>query len=231
MSAPINVVVVEDHLNLQELLVAHLRQHGYAATGVASAEELDDLWMRTKVDILVLDINLPGEDGVSIATRLSQSNPSLRIIMLTAKSAEKDKLLGYESGADIYLTKPASPSELLAAVRSVERRILQATPSVDLVLDCLKMQLIATATGHFIHLSVNEMALLKGLSAAPNQKLDYWRLLDILGKPVDDKGKAALSVNIHRLKLKMMTLGVDGPAIKSNFNEGYQLAVNIQVIA
>jgi len=231
MSAPINVVVVEDHLNLQELLVAHLRQHGYAATGVASAEELDDLWMRTKVDILVLDINLPGEDGVSIATRLSQSNPSLRIIMLTAKSAEKDKLLGYESGADIYLTKPASPSELLAAVRSVERRILQATPSVDLVLDCLKMQLIATTTGHFIHLSVNEMALLKGLSAAPNQRLDYWRLLDILGKPVDEKSKAALSVNIHRLKLKMMTLGVDGPAIKSNFNEGYQLAVNIQVIA
>ena len=231
MSAPINVVVVEDHLNLQELLVAHLRQHGYAATGVASAEELDDLWMRTKVDILVLDINLPGEDGVSIATRLSQSNPSLRIIMLTAKSAEKDKLLGYESGADIYLTKPASPSELLAAVRSVERRILQATPSVDLVLDCLKMQLIATTTGRFIHLSVNEMALLKGLSAAPNQRLDYWRLLDIMGKPVDEKSKAALSVNIHRLKLKMMTLGVDGPAIKSNFNEGYQLAVNIQVIA
>ena len=230
MSAPINVVVVEDHLNLQELLVAHLRQHGYAATGVASAEELDDLWMRTKVDILVLDINLPGEDGVSIAARLSQANPMLRIIMLTAKSAEKDKLVGYESGADIYLTKPASPSELLAAVRSVERRIMQVTPSVDLVLDCLKMQLMANATGHFIHLTVNELALLKGLSAAPNQKLDYWRLLDILGKPVDDKSKAALSVNIHRLKLKMMALGVDGPAIKSNFNEGYQLVVNIQVI-
>ena len=231
MSAPINIIVVEDHLSLQELLVAHLRQHGYAATGVASAEELDDLWMRTKVDILVLDINLPGENGVSIAARLSQANPMLRIIMLTAKSAEKDKLLGYESGADIYLTKPASPSELLAAVRSVERRITQTTPSVDLVLDCLKMQLIATATGHLIQLSANELALLKGLSAAPNQKLDYWRLLDILGKPVDEKSKAALSVNIHRLKLKMMTLGVDGPAIKSNFNEGYQLAVNIQVIA
>ena len=231
MSAPINIIVVEDHLSLQELLVAHLCHHGYAAIGVASAEELDDLWVWGKVDILVLDINLPGENGVSIAARLSQANPMLRIIMLTAKSAEKDKLLGYESGADIYLTKPASPSELLAAVRSVERRITQTTPSVDLVLDCLKMQLIATATGHLIQLSANELALLKGLSAAPNQKLDYWRLLDILGKPVDEKSKAALSVNIHRLKLKMMTLGVDGPAIKSNFNEGYQLAVNIQVIA
>jgi|APCry1669188970_1035186.scaffolds.fasta_scaffold02214_3 DNA-binding response OmpR family regulator len=230
MSTPINIVVVEDHSSLQELLVARLCHHGYSATGVASAEELDDLWMRSKVDVLVLDINLPGEDGVSIAARLSQVNPMLRIIMLTAKSAEKDKLLGYESGADIYLTKPASPSELLAAVRSIERRIMQAVPSFDLVLDCLKMQLIANASSRLIHLSDNELALLKGLSAAPNHKLDYWRLLDLLGKPVDEKSKAALSVKIHRLKLKVMTLGVDGPVIKSNFNEGYQLAVNIQVI-
>lgn len=229
MAPLINIVVVEDHLSLQELLVEALSEQGYAAVGCASAEELDEHLVKAKADILVLDINLPGENGISIAARLSLANPALRIIMLTAKSSEKDKLVGYENGADIYLTKPVSPSELLAAVGSIKRRIQQAAPPASLLLDCPKRQLLSASSGITVDLSSNELSLLKGLVVAPSHKLDYWRLLDLLGKAVDDKSKAALGVQIHRLNIKMLPL-TDGEAgILSNFKTGYQLAVSINI--
>jgi len=229
MASLVNVVVVEDHLSLQELLVEALRQESYAAFGCASAEELDECLVKAKADILVLDINLPGENGISIAERLSHANPALRIIMLTARSTEKDKLIGYENGADIYLTKPVSPSELLAAVGSISRRIKQEVPSASLLLDCPKRQLLSTLSGIMTELSFNELSLLKGLVVAPGHKLDYWRLLDLLGKAVDEKSKAALGVQIHRLNLKMMPLMNGETCIKSNFKEGYQLSVSINI--
>jgi DNA-binding response OmpR family regulator len=229
MLALINIVVVEDHLSLQELLVEALRHAGYAAVGFSSAEELDEYLVKAKADILVLDINLPGENGISIAARLSHANPALRIIMLTARSTEKDKLVGYENGADIYLTKPVSPSELLAAVGSIKRRIKQEVPAASFSMDCPKRQLLSTASGATVELSFNELSLLKGLVAAPGHKLDYWRLLDLLGKTVDEKSKAALGVQIHRLNLKMLPLTDGETCIKSNFKEGYQLAVSINI--
>lgn len=229
MATLVTIVVVEDHLSLQELLVEALQGEGYAAVGCASAEELDEYLVKAKADILVLDINLPGENGVSIAARLSKANPALRIIMLTARSSEKDKLIGYENGADIYLTKPVSPSELLAAVGSIKRRIKQEVPTASLLMDCPKRQLLSTLSGLTIELSFNELSLLKGLVVAPGHKLDYWRLLDLLGKAVDEKSKAALGVQIHRLNAKLLPL-TDGEAcIKSNFKEGYQLAVSINI--
>ena len=229
MPAALNIVVVEDHISLQELLVSHLSDSGYSAVGVSSAEELDDYLLASKADILVLDINLPGENGISIANRLSLANSALRIVMLTAKSAERDKLQGYANGADIYLTKPVSPSELLAAIGSLQRRIKQAVPAASLLLDCQKRQLLSSLSGAMVELSLNELTLLKALAVAPGQKLDYWRLLDLLGKAVDEKSKAALGVQIHRLNVKLLPL-TDGEAcIKSNFKEGYQLAVSINI--
>lgn len=229
MPTALNIVVVEDHLSLQELLVSHLMDNGYSAVGVSSAEELDDYLLMARADILVLDVNLPGEDGISIANRLSSANPALRIVMLTAKSTEKDKLQGYANGADIYLSKPVSPSELLAAIGSLQRRIKQEAPAASLLLDCQKRQLLASISGAMVELSLNELTLLKGLVVAPSNKLDYWRLLDLLGKTADEKSKAALGVQIHRLNLKMMPL-TDGEAcIKSNFKAGYQLAVSIHI--
>ncbi len=230
MPAALTIVVVEDHLSLQELLVSHLTGHGYNAVGVASAEELDDYLLKAKADILVLDINLPGENGLSIANRMSIANPALRIVMLTAKSTEKDKLQGYASGADIYLTKPVSPSELLAAIGSVKRRIKQDLPDADLQLDGQKMQLIATVGGQVLSLSFNEQVLLKALAVAPSHKLDYWRLLDVLGKPADEKSRVALGVQIHRLNQKMQSLTDGQSCIKANFKEGYQLTVSINIV-
>lgn len=91
--------------------------------GQNAQEDLDDLAAHT-FDLLILDLNLPGENGLSIAQRYKRANPGCYIIMLTARSRLEDKVAGYESGADIYLTKPVSSAELIAAIKSLARRLM-----------------------------------------------------------------------------------------------------------
>lgn len=221
--------MVEDNLSLQDLMVEHLSDNGYRAMGVSCAEELDEYLVGAKPDILLLDINLPGEDGISIATRLNQAHPNMRIAMLTARGADKDKTIGYGSGADMYLTKPASPDEILAAVASLSRRIAQENDGAEiLVLDLAKSRLKGNLGQ--VDLTTAEALMLKALAEAPNQKLDYWRLLELLNKAATEKAKSALGVAVHRLKVKMLAVGAQEPAIKSLFKEGYQLGIPVQII-
>lgn len=229
MSKSISIVVVEDNLSLQDLMVDHLQREGYFVQGVGCAEDLDDLLVRHRVDILVLDLNLPGESGIDIAKRLREAQPSLYIVMLTAKTSEKDKALGYESGADIYLTKPASPIEVTAAISSIERRIAQhRQTALSLSLDVQKMQLIGQQAS--VHLGTFELSILKGLIEAPNQRLDYWRLMELIEKEPSDKNKIALGVQVHRLKKKMVQAGAEMNAIKSVHKEGYQLGTLVKLV-
>jgi DNA-binding response OmpR family regulator len=229
MSKTISIVVVEDNLSLQDLMVDHLKRGGYNAQGVTCAEDLDDLLIGHRVDILVLDINLPGESGIDIARRLREAQPSLYIVMLTAKTSEKDKALGYESGADIYLTKPASPVEVTAAISSIERRIAQQRQTaLTLSLDVQKMQLVGKQAR--VNLGTFELLILKGLIEAPSQRLDYWRLMELIEKEPSDKNKIALGVQIHRLKKKMIQAGAEKNAIKSVHKEGYQLGTLIKLV-
>lgn len=228
MPRKIRVIVVEDNLSLQELMVDHLIEAGYHVLGASSADELDDHFLERPADILLLDLNLPGENGVSIASRFTQAHPNLRIAMLTARGADQDKALGYGSGADIYITKPASPSEVLAAVASLARRALQAEdPHTDLSLDLSKSRLMGLRGE--VSLTAAEVLILQGLAEAPNRKLEYWRLLEILGKEADEKAQNALGVSVHRLKLKMIESGAEEPAIKSLFKEGYQLVTLVKI--
>lgn len=229
MSKSISIVVVEDNLSLQDLMVDHLQRGGYNAQGVSCAEDLDDLLVGHRVDILVLDVNLPGESGIDIARRLREAQPSLYIVMLTAKTSEKDKALGYESGADIYLTKPASPVEVTAAIASIERRIAQQRKTTsELSLDVQKMQLVGKQAT--LNLGTFELLILKGLIEAPSQRLDYWRLMELIEKEPSDKNKIALGVQIHRLKKKLVEAGAEKNAIKSVHKEGYQLGALIKLV-
>lgn len=228
MPKTINIVVVEDNFALQDLMVDHLRNDGYAVHGVGDAEELAD-WMAGKqVDILVLDINLPGENGLSIASRLREVNPSLYIVMLTARTSEKDKMQGYESGADIYLTKPASPAEVSAAISSIYRRIkVYQNDRRTLSLNLQKKQIVGRKGT--VNLGSMEVILLKSLAEAPSQKLDYWRMLELIDKQPTDKDKAALGVQVYRLKQKISEASGEEIVIKSVFNEGYQLVTAVRI--
>jgi DNA-binding NarL/FixJ family response regulator len=123
MDTNITITIIEDNQSLRKLIAYTLRSHDYHVVEADSAESLDQVNILNQSHLLILDLNLPGEDGLSIALRAKSANPDLFIIMLTARHTELDRINGYNQGADIYLSKPVSQNELLAAIKSLERRI------------------------------------------------------------------------------------------------------------
>ncbi len=229
MSPSLSIAVVEDHKALREVFVEHLRNEGDQVFDCSCAEELDEFYVANKADILILDVNLPGENGISIAKRYRNAYPSIHIIMLTVRADVKDKIIGYESGADIYLPKPVSADELSAAINSIRRRVLglrgaNGAPQLDVLKRTISNQLLK------IELSQTELAMIKGLIEAPDHSLEYWQLLELIGKETNDKNKATLTVYIHRLNNKLEELGIPDPAIKSLWKLGYQLTSDIIIL-
>ena len=122
------ILVVDDDMRLRALLERYLTEQGFRFRSVANAEQMDRLLTRESFHLMVLDLMLPGEDGLSICRRLrSQSNP-MPIIMVTAKGEEVDRIVGPEIGADDYIPKPFNPRELLARIRAVLRRQANELP-------------------------------------------------------------------------------------------------------
>lgn len=229
MSVALSIAIVEDHKALREIFVEHLQHEGFDVFGCSCAEELDEYYIKSKADLLILDVNLPGENGMSIAHRYRKAYPSVHIIMLTVRAEAKDKILGYESGADIYLPKPVSADELSAAINSIRRRLLSlknsnGAPQLDVMKRTIAHQHLK------VDLSQTELSMMKSLIEAANHSLEYWQLLELIDKEVNDKNKATLAVYIHRLNNKLEELGIPDPAIKSLWKLGYQLTSDIIIL-
>ena len=123
-SSPLVVALVEDDRLLREEIVVHLQANGFVVHAVNSAAALDDVMAREAIDLYVLDLNLPGENGLSLSRRIRQSLPAAGIVIMTARVALQDRITGYqEGGADIYLSKPTAPDELVLILMSLARRI------------------------------------------------------------------------------------------------------------
>ena len=228
MPASLKIAIVEDHEDLRELFVDYLSAQSHDVAGFCCADDLDDHLAGQDVDLLILDLNLPGEDGFSIARRLRHAHPDLHIIMVTARTAVEERIKGYASGADLYLSKPVTPAELSAAVGSVARRVHEAhNRHSKLMLDTVRLVLRSDQAE--VALSKADVALIKSLAEAPGRKLEYWRLMELLDLEPDNKGKSALEVRISRLKTKMAEVGAPDPAIKSLWKEGYQLCAAVQI--
>ena len=228
MDTQLKIALVEDNDDLRDLLARDIARGGHFVQAADSADALDDLAAGAAFDLLILDLNLPGEDGLSIAKRYKRSNPGIHIIMLTARSGLEDKVVGYESGADIYLTKPVASSELMAAIGSISRRRSTQPESFEVVLNVRTMSLI----GHrSVDLNRQEVVILKALSESPNGNLPYYRLLELCGEDrVTENSKAALEVRIVRLRKKLGDVGVEGKSIRAIRGEGYQLLQRIRVV-
>ena len=228
MSTPINIAVVEDHDALREVMISHIEQMGHHVFGADGGESLDDLLASYTFDLLILDLNLPGEDGLSIAKRMRQAFSEIFIIMMTARNTEKDRIVGYEFGADIYLPKTTSLRELEAAISTIARRRSVKNASTQAIkLDVQKMCLIGSQE---VPLGRSELILLKALAESPNQRLDYWRLLELIGKGVDDRSKSNLEVMVVRLRKKIALAGPQQESIRSLHKEGYQLICPIEIV-
>ena len=229
MAAVTSVLVVEDNDALREIVVSYLKDNGFKTKAVDCAEELDHQLSKQIVDMVILDLNLPGEDGLSIAKRLRNSNPKIGIIMFTARTSIEDKIRGYESGADIYLAKPVSNQELLAAVNSLSRRIsahqtIKKTRS-KLILNVREKKLSGPA-GNCI-LNESDVIILNALSTSKDQMVEYWQLLELLNLTQSDHGKSNLEVKIVRLRKKLEEVGANSDTIKSLRNKGYQLSTRV----
>lgn len=116
------ILVVDDDVRLRDLLRRYLTEQGFSVTTAENAQSMNRFWLRERFDLLVLDLMLPGEDGLSITRRLRGAGDMTPIIMLTAKGEETDRIVGLEMGADDYLPKPFNPRELLARIGAILRR-------------------------------------------------------------------------------------------------------------
>ena len=123
MSADLSILLVEDNESLREEMVCFLNRPGWRAHGVDCGEELNYWLMENHADVVILDVNLPYEDGYSIASRLRTSHPDVGIVMLTARVRPVDRTEGYHAGADVYLSKPTHPTELIAVIDNLGRRL------------------------------------------------------------------------------------------------------------
>lgn len=227
MPTKINIAVVEDHDVLREMLLDALLEKGYLAQGFRDAYELDAASSKTIFELLILDLNLPGEDGLSIAKRIKDCYPDTFIIMITARSSEMDKIQGYEAGADIYLPKPIAINELQAAVSSLSKRILRYKDlGGNLVLNEKNATLKGTQT---VSLSKIDLDILLALLQADQQRLDFESLLNQVSSNTSNTPKATLEVQIVRLRKKMAEAGAEGVTIKALYKYGYQLVQGIDL--
>lgn len=228
MPAALRIAVLEDHDDLRDLFVAALRREGHIVFGAYDAEDLNDALTTCAIDLLLLDLNLPGEDGLSVARRFKRVIPRLSIIMATARGGVEDRIAGYERGADIYLSKPIAERELLAAVASISRRISRDMDHDPiLTLNIKTRQLVGACS---MSLSPAELMLLRVLMLSPEQKARTWKLLEATGRRVDGASKASLEVQMVGLRKKIAGAGHQGVAIRAIRQEGYELLCRIQLV-
>lgn len=229
------VAVVEDDSLLRGELQYHLSSHGFSVHAVNSGSALDDVMSQQAIDLFVLDLNLPGENGLSICRRLRQTLPRAGIVIVTARAALQDRLLGYEQGgADFYLTKPISPNELVLVLKSLGRRMNLDTEVNEWRLSLRDRTLKGPEPDQKLRLTFREKALLVALTQASEHTLPSGDLCDLLmGDQTDElMSKHALEELIARLRKKFKNVqGPDAePAIKTAWGVGYQLCVEIRLV-
>ena len=226
MPTSLNIAIIEDNDDLRELLIQNLSALGYFIKGADSAEELDDLFVNNDFDVLIADINLPGEDGLSVVERYKKFNKRLQVVILSARVSVDDKVVGYQAGADLYLTKPISNEELHAALGSIARRIYDHKEDSGIILNIQNLTITASK---IIRISKQDAFAVKAFCESSSSYLPYFKLLEIYGDSFSDNSKRALEVRIARLRKKFNDAGVQGKIFQASRGEGYQLLMSVHL--
>lgn len=229
MDTVLNIVLVEDHLSLRAVTAEILRLQGYQVTELSCAEDVEDEIVGQKVDIFILDLKLPGEDGISLARRLRSVHPKVGIIMMTAMDQPKDMEDGLVSGADNYLIKPVPGAVLLAAVTSLVRRLQNDNLGTNIHLHLDQSRMKVRGPEGAVGLSATEMALMVGLARAPLQRLALFSVSECLGQDEEGFKKSSIEVRVARLRKKLISVGAAPDCLKALRNEGYQLCIPVQI--
>jgi two-component system OmpR family response regulator len=230
------ILMVDDDPGIRDVVSDFLGRHGFTVETAADAAQMEQALSRSQPDLIVLDVMLPGEDGLSVCRRLAGSNGP-PVIMLSAMGEETDRIVGLELGADDYLPKPCNPRELLARIRAVlrrrhERRIgdgpIGATCEfAGWRLDLVRREL-RSPQGVVVNLSSGEFSMLRAFVERPQRVLTRDRLLDLARGPDTEAYDRAIDVQISRLRKKLDD-GLGGQElIRTVRNEGYMFTARVQ---
>ena len=198
-----HILVVDDDARLRGLLCRFLAENGFRVTVAETAAEARDKLRFMHPDLMVLDVMMPGESGLSLTESLRRDLSSMPVLLLTARGAPEDRIAGFEAGADDYLHKPFEPRELVLRIRAMLRRMAPA-PSGPVQLggaafDAERGEL--RSQEGVVHLTGGEAALLAALARRPNEVLSREDLVDVLG--MDGGGERAIDVQVTRLRRKI----------------------------
>lgn len=210
MAEDAHILVVDDDARLRALLSRYLAGEGFRVTTAESAIDARDKMRFLHPDLLVLDVMMPGENGLTLTESLRRERGSeLPVLLLTARGAPEDRIAGFEAGADDYLGKPFEPRELVLRIRALLRRApvpVQETPAGPVLLGALAFDLergeLSGADG-VVRLTGGEAALLTALARKPNEVLSREGIAAALG--MDEAGERAIDVQVTRLRRKVET--------------------------
>lgn len=226
-----DILLVEDYLDLQRAIAESLQRLNHVVIPLSTAEEVDAALAERHLDLAVIDLNLPGEDGLSLIRRLRHTRPELGIIVMSARDTTLDRISGYQSGADLYLTKPVVHEELFAAVQALSRRLQRrteragvrdaSTPALD------RNTLEIRGPLGISRLTTTEFSLLASLAQAKDRTLETEQIYQILGRNAGKK--SALEALVYRVRRKMAQAGAGEHCIRAHRLKGYQLLCPMRI--
>ncbi len=237
MDATPHILIVDDDREIRDLLARFLDKHGLRVSAAADGREMHRVLDGSRIDLIVLDLMLPGEDGLTLCRNL-RAKSRIPIIMLTAMGEETDRIVGLEMGADDYLAKPFNPRELLARIKAVLRRAEQAPPTAEAdggavlefagwTLD-LERRELQRADGVMVPLSGGEFELLAAFATHPGRVLSRDQLLDLARGREAQPFDRSIDVQVSRLRRKIEALPQEPALIKTVRNGGYSFTPGVR---
>ncbi|MDR3044841.1 MAG: response regulator [Desulfovibrio sp.] len=241
MNTPEHILVVDDDPEIRALLTGYLDKHGFRAESAADGTEMFRMLEVGRYDLVVLDVMLPGDDGLTLCRRL-RARSELPVIMLTALDDDTDRIIGLELGADDYVAKPFNPRELVARIRTVLRRaralpenIAKAEPEAmsrtirfaGWTLDTVPRHLVAP-DGVVVNLSGAEYRLLRVFLNYPNRVMSRDQLLDLTQGRAAEAFDRSIDVLVSRLRTRLRDNGREPQIIKTVRGDGYYLATDVE---
>ena len=234
-----HVLVVDDDPSIRQMLLDYLGDYDYKVSAVASGAEMTEVLTHTAIDLLVLDVRLPDEDGIQIARRLREQS-DLAIIVITGRHDEADRVMALELGADDYVTKPFSPRELLARARALLRRTKMHADVTRRELTArvyrfagwelnVGLRRLSSAKGEVVALSNGEYNLLTAFLNAPQRVLTRTQLLELSRLHDDEVYDRSIDVQVGRLRRKLQPDGQPS-LIRTDRGAGYTFVPTVEIL-